>query len=107
MGKFLLMAIQYIQFHFLAKYGQTRTSFATTSMGLWLSAIADDIGVGLIHNIVFADHSLIREQFEQVAIIPIREKMALEVGLLVPRNDDEATHVFATFIQKYFEELIL
>lgn len=94
-----------VQSYFLARYGETQTSFSTTSIGLWISAIANDAGVGLIHHIVLANKSLIRDIFAQVAVIPIREKTALETGLLVPQEQDSIVHFFVEFMQKHFKTL--
>ncbi len=94
-----------VQSYFLNLYGKPAVGFSTTSIGPWISAIANDVGVGLIHNVVLASSSMIRDEFEKVAILPIREKTSLEAGLLVPRNGDHFIDIFVEFMQNYFREI--
>lgn len=90
-----------VQSYFLNLYGEPRVGFATTSIGPWISAIASDIGIGLIHNVVLAQSSMIRDELEKVVVLPIREKTSLESGLLVPRKCDYFVKVFVSFLQQY------
>ena len=94
-----------VQSYFLNLYGATNVGFSTTSIGPWISAIENNVGVGLIHNVVLAQSSMIRDEFEKVAILPIREKTSLEAGLLVPRTSNHFIDVFVDFMQNYFGEI--
>lgn len=94
-----------VQSYFLAPYGDLSIAFSTTSIGLWISSIASNVGIGLIHNIVLSQSSMIRNEFEKVAVIPIREKTTLEVGMMVPDNSAPYVKVFVDFIRSYFNSV--
>lgn len=92
-----------VQSYFLEAYGKTSTSFSTTSISSWISAIANDMGIGLIHNVVLSEKSQTRDDFGRVTVLPIREKTALEAGFLVPENSQQFIHTFASFMQQYLK----
>lgn len=92
-----------VQSYFLAPYGNINIAFSTTSIGLWISSIANNVGVGLIHNIVLSQSSMIRNEFEKVVVLPIREKTALEMGILIPDETVPFVQAFVDFIKSYFE----
>ena len=94
-----------IQSFFLKQYGNPEISFSTTSIGSWISAIENNVGVGMIHNIVLSRSSLIRNEFDKVAVLPIRETTPLEVGLLIPNNIEPHMDMFVEFIADFFNNL--
>lgn len=94
-----------VQSYFLAPYGDLSIAFSTTSIGLWISSIANNVGIGLIHNIVLSQSSMIRNEFEKVAVIPIREKTTLEVGMMVSEKSAPYVKVFVDFIRSYFNSI--
>lgn len=94
-----------VQSHFFKPYGEPRTGFSTTSIGSWISAIENNVGIGIINNIVLSDASAIRDKFEKVVTLSIREKTALEVGLLVPAESACYVEIFIQFILKAFEKI--
>lgn len=97
--------ISEVQSFFLKQYGNPEIAFSTTSIGSWISAIENNIGVGMVHNIVVSRASLIKNEFEKIAVLPIREATPLEVGLLVPNNTDNYVDLFVEFIIEYFSNL--
>ena len=46
---------------------------------------------------------MIRNEFEKVVVLPIREKTALEMGILVPDETLPFVQAFVDFIKSYFE----
>lgn len=96
-------AVSDVQSYFLAPYGNINIAFSTTSIGLWISSIANNVGVGLIHNIVLSQSSMIRNEFEKVVVLPIREKTVIEMGILVPDVPLPFVQAFVDFIKSYFE----
>lgn len=95
-----------VQSYFLSPYGEINIAFSTTSIGLWISSIANNVGIGLIHNIVLSQSSMIRNEFEKVAVLPIREKTSLEVGMMVPNTSAPFVHAFTDFIKEYFANAV-
>lgn len=63
----------------------------------WVHAIANDVGIGLIYDIVLAEQSIIREEFEKVAILHLQEKTALLSGALIPAKDSPIIQAFIAF----------
>lgn len=98
--------ISEVQSFFLEPYGEMNIGFSTTSIGLWISAIANNVGIGLISNIVLSQTSMICDEFEKVAVLPIREKTALEFGLMIPDVEAPVIEKFKDFVRKYFSTII-
>ena len=94
-----------VQSFFLKQYGNPEIAFSTTSIGSWISAIENNVGVGMVHNIVVSSASLIKNEFDKIAVLPIREATPLEVGLLVPNNTDDYIDLFVDFIIDFFNNL--
>lgn len=94
-----------IQSFFLKPYGDPEIAFSTTSIGSWISAIENNVGIGMVHNIVVSRASLIKSEFDKVVVLPIREATPLEVGLLVPNKTDNYIDLFVDFIIDYFSNL--
>lgn len=97
--------ISEVQSHFLEPYGEPSVAFSTTSLGLWISAIASNVGIGLIHNVVLTQSSMMKDEFSKVAVLPIREKTSLEVGLMAPNNPEPFVQVFIDFLKRYFSHI--
>ena len=93
-----------VQSYFFTGGQEPSIGFSTTSIGSWLSAVANDIGIGLIHNIVLSSHSMLKNDFAEVAILSIKEKTTLEAGFLIPRQNIPLIDVFVQFMQDYFQE---
>lgn len=91
-----------IQSSVLSTHGNPKIVFKTVSMGAWISAIASNLGIGLIHDIVLSEDSMIRYEFDNVVTLPIKEKTVLESGLLIPNESNPIIDVFVLYIQQYF-----
>lgn len=99
-------SVSEIQSFFLEQYGTAKVVLSTTSISAWISAIQSNIGIGLIHNIVLAQQSSIKQEFDKIKVLPIVENTALEIGLLLPRQEKRSGKLFEEFLVKYFAEIL-
>lgn len=94
-----------VQSTVLKDYGNQRVAFKTMSMGAWISAVASNMGIGLIHDIVLHENSMIRYEFGNVVTLPVKEKTSLESGLLIPNESNPIIEVFVAYMKQCFENL--
>lgn len=74
------------------------TVYTANNLMAWTNAIMEDIGIGLIQDVVCRSHAKTRELFNKVRILKIRECIKLLAVLYLPKNYSKEVKVFADFI---------
>lgn len=74
------------------------TVYTANNLMAWTNAIMEDIGIGLIQDVVCRSHAKTRDLFNKVRILKIRERIKLMAVLYLPKNYSKEVKVFADFI---------
>jgi len=82
----------------LEQYGDINIVFTASSFSLWLSAIKNNVGIGLFQDIFI--HDIKREELDQVAKIQLKEDISAMLGYLYWGEPSKILKRFITYLPK-------
>ena len=88
----------------LSRYGRPNIVLATTSLNLWSHSIANNVGIGFLHDIFLDGAEPFRTYLQGITTIDIRESMTAVTGYLLNGEPGEILKSFISFLPRGNEE---
>lgn len=85
----------------LQAYGTPQTVFATSSIAGWVHAVQSNLGVGIINDIVLKEDSLVKDEFEKIKILHLKENIERITGLLYDKDASPVVQAFVDAFPQY------
>lgn len=83
--------------HFLKK---TKIALATSSYTIWLDAVMQNTGIGMLYDIALSQNSALAKDLDKIAIISTREKISATMGYITATSS-ELVSSFIDFFNQY------
>ena len=83
--------------HFLKN---TKIALATSSYTIWLDAVMQNAGIGMLYDIVLSQNSALAKDLDKIAIISTREKISATMGYITAKPS-EFVSSFIDFFKQY------
>lgn len=84
----------------LSRYGKPNIVLATTSLNLWSHSIANNVGIGFLHDIFLDGAEPFRTYLQGITTIGIRENMTAVTGYLLHGEPGEILKSFISFLPR-------
>ncbi len=88
----------------LSRYGKPNIVLATTSLNLWSHSIANNVGIGFLHDIFLDGAEPFRTYLQGITTIGIRESMTAVTGYLLKGEPGDILKSFISFLPRGSEE---
>lgn len=87
-------------YYLLSQYGKPNIVLATTSINLWSHSIANNVGIGFLHDIFLDGAEPFRTYLQGITTIGIRENMTAVTGYLLNGEPGEIIKSFISFLPR-------
>ena len=83
----------------LKHYGEPNVVFSTSSLNLWLNAIATGIGIGFLHDTTLLVRDILAGiKMSEVVDVALKEHLDVMTGCLMPNEPSEIIRVFCSLL---------
>lgn len=79
---------------------KTKIALSTSSYAIWLDAVMQNVGIGMLYDIILQQNSALVKDLDKITIISTREKLSATMGYVTDTQPSELVTAFIEFFTK-------